>query len=160
MVAAFQRIVSEKYYSDKTINTSICLQLLFSINYFRLGVACNVFAHYLASSRWSHMQLMWHRTGWWQCAAPFPDHLSAVETDRMQFPESGKPGVGAMHIKGSQKISETWVLPVLYTSHHLCFSSLAGQMVGHRNMKTFTSYAKNRRVSIRDRPPYEKVCVD
>jgi len=92
-----------------------------------------------------------NRTGWWQCAAHFLDHLSAVETDRMQFPERGKPGVGAMHIKASQKIPETWVLPVLYTSHHLCFSSQAVQMVGHRNMNTFTSYAKNRSVSIWDR---------
>lgn len=80
-----------------------------------------------------------YRTGRWQCAAPFLDHLSAVETDRMQFPERRKPGVGAMHIKGSHEISETRALPVLYTSHHLCFSSLDGQMVGHGNIKTFTT---------------------
>lgn len=80
-----------------------------------------------------------YRTGRWQCAAPFLDHLSAVETDRMQFPERRKPGVGAMHIKGSHKISDTRALPVLYTSHHLCFSSMDDQMVGHGNIKTFTT---------------------
>lgn len=97
-----------------------------------------------------------YRTGRWQCAAPFLDHLSAVETDRMQFPERRKPGVGATHIKGSHKISETRALPVLYTSHHLCFSSLDGQMVGHRNMNHSLD-TRDSRVLIREWVAYEEV---